>query len=56
MNWQEWHKSMPKLTESEIRVSIISWDACKQEIINQIKRDGMRMVNSYTIIEEIEKL
>ena len=31
------------------------WYACKKEIINLIKSEGMTMVNNYTLAEKIDK-
>lgn len=64
MNFQEWYKTMPKLTEPELRISVISWDACKKEVLkilkdnqNNLSCNGSGIVKSrYGIIKEIENL
>ena len=56
---------MPKLTEPELRISVISWDACKKEVLNIIKNQNKLYLDDYegceglygpTLIKEIEKL
>lgn len=66
MNFQEWYKTMPKLTEPELRISVISWDACKKEVL-KILRDknneniydtdgGCASAISISVIREVEEL
>lgn len=45
---------MPKLAEPELRISVISWDACKAEVL-KILRENSDM-NIWDLIKEIEKL
>ena len=59
MNFQEWYKDGPKLTEHELRISILAWDKCKEEVLKILKKDrnshGLDYISS-KVIDEIEKL
>ncbi len=55
MNFNQWYEKMPKLTEKELRISIISWDACKEEVLKIVK-DTDNMITVEEVIEKIEKL
>ena len=68
MNWQDWYKTIPKLTKSEAKISVISWDKCKEEVLKILKtldttktrsnKKGWHWhtINKEDVIEEIKKL
>jgi len=65
MNFEEWYKTMPKLTESELRISVISWDKCKEEVLKILKEKSETLIDNsgqdyiemdLNVLKEIEKL